>query len=171
MKIWERIQQLTAPSEHGLSPWYHGTRIALAVVIAVVTYLLFPSSPAVDFPVYEVGSVAPTRVVAPFAYDIPKDARELQREREEAARITQPVFNLVPAAADSAQRRLTRFMQVVTARAQTTDVPAQTRAIIAAADSFGVPLEPAEATYLASTRQREAIDATVRRAYSRSLAA
>ena len=171
MKIWERIQQLTAPSEHGLSPWYHGARIALAVILALVTYALFPSSPAVDFPVYEEGSVSPTRVVAPFAFDIPKDARELQREREEAVRVAQPVFTYVPAAADSAERRLTRFMQAIAARAQTTDVQAQTRTVIAAADSFGVPLDPAEATYLASTRQRDAVATAVRRAYSGALRA
>ena len=39
----------------------HGLRIALALALAVFTYLLFPASPAVDFPVYEVGSVASAR--------------------------------------------------------------------------------------------------------------
>ena len=170
MKIWDRIQRLTAPAEHGLSPWYHGSRVALAAILALATYALFPSSPAVDFPVYEVGSVSPTRVVAPFAFDVPKDERELQREREEAARVAQPVFNYVPAAADSALARLARFMRVVASRAGATDPVLQVRLITAAADSFGIPLDPAEATYLASSRQRQAIETAVRQAYSRLLA-
>src|SRR5688572_4953939 len=80
VKFWERIEALTARSPHRLSPWYHGSRVALALILALATYAFFPSSPAVDFPLYEVGSVSPTRVVAPFAFNIPKDARELQRE-------------------------------------------------------------------------------------------
>ena len=44
---------------------FHAARIALGVALAVLTYLLFPASPAVDFPVYEVGSVASDNVIAP----------------------------------------------------------------------------------------------------------
>ena len=51
---------------------YHGLRIALLVLLAVVTYLLFPNAPAVDSPIFEVGSVATENVIAPFAYVVPK---------------------------------------------------------------------------------------------------
>src|SRR5207248_9001810 len=76
----------------------HGLRIALALALAVFTYLLFPASPAVDFPVYEVGSVASDNVIAPFAFSVPKTDVELRKEREAAVATVEPVFDYVPAA-------------------------------------------------------------------------
>jgi hypothetical protein len=47
---------------------FHVPRIAIAVALAILTYVLFPAAPAVEFPVYEVGSVASDNVIAPFAF-------------------------------------------------------------------------------------------------------
>ena len=46
----------------------HGARLLVALAIAAATVLLFPSAPAVELPLYEVGSVAPDNVLAPFAF-------------------------------------------------------------------------------------------------------
>src|SRR6476646_3961477 len=84
----------------------HGVRIAIALALAVFTYILFPASPAVDFPVYEVGSVASDNVIAPFAFSVPKSETELLKERDAAAATVEPVFDFVPAALDSTRRQL-----------------------------------------------------------------
>ena len=51
---------------------FHGTRALIALVVAAVTYLVFPASPVVDSPILEVGSVAPDNVIAPFGYSVLK---------------------------------------------------------------------------------------------------
>ena len=169
MNVWDRLEQLTAPREVGFSTRFHGLRIALAVVLALITHALFPASPAVDFPLYEVGSVAPEPLNAPFAFSIPKDEKELERERTDVAKVAQPVFNFAPAAADTARARLTEFMQSLGAAAAITDVDLRTRAMQAVADSVGLRLTPAEAEYLAPLATRQALEGAVRRAYVRWL--
>ena len=171
MSFWDRLEQLTAPSETGFSARYHGARIALAVALALVTHALFPASPAVDFPLYEVGSVAPEQLNAPFAFAIPKDPKELQRERDDVAKVAQPVFVAVPSAADSARARLTQFMQAVSTAAANPDVDARSRAIQAVGETYGVTLTPAESEFLASPATRQSLDGAVRRAYTRWLTA
>ena len=54
----------------------HGARLLLALALAVATYLLFPAAPASEVPVYEVGSVAPENVIAPYAFRVPKGETE-----------------------------------------------------------------------------------------------
>src|SRR5437868_12984385 len=88
---------------------FHGVRIAMALGLAVFTYLLFPASPAIDFPVYEVGSVASDNVIAPFAFRVLKTAKELQDEQGAIVRGVEPVFDFVPEALDSARRALSSF--------------------------------------------------------------
>ena len=65
---------------------FHLQRIAVAVVLAILTYALFRTSPAVDFPIYEVGSVATDNVIAPFAFSVLKNPTELESERESVVR-------------------------------------------------------------------------------------
>jgi hypothetical protein len=89
---------------------YHGSRAALALVLAILTYLLFPASPAVDFPLYEIGSVAADNVIAPFAFRVRKSDAELARERDELSRAAQPIFVYVPEALDTARIEFQRFL-------------------------------------------------------------
>src|SRR3954470_24979400 len=88
---------------------FHAVRIALGVALAVLTYLLFPASPAIDFPVYEVGSVATDNVIAPFAFRVLKTDAELKAERDAVVRGVEPVYEFVPAALDSARQALAAF--------------------------------------------------------------
>jgi len=171
VSLWDRLEQLTAPTEAGGSTRFHGSRIALAVVLALITHALFPASPAVDFPLYEVGSVAPDPLNAPFAFSIPKDEEELERERADVEKVAQPVFNFIPAAADTARARLSQFIQAIGSAADVPDIGLRTRSMQAVADSFDVPLTPAEAEYLAPLPTRQAFEGGARRAYTRWLAA
>src|SRR5437764_5483012 len=95
----------------------HGVRIAIALALAVFTYVLFPASPAVDFPVYEVGSVASDNVIAPFAFSVPKTDAELTKERDAAAATVEPVFDYVEPALDSTRRQLAAYTQAINAAA------------------------------------------------------
>src|SRR6476469_9055971 len=92
---------------------FHAVRIALGVALAVLTYLLFPASPAVDLPVYEVGSVASDNVIAPFAFRVLKTPAELKAERDAVVRAVEPVYDYVPAALDSARQALAAFNSAI----------------------------------------------------------
>src|SRR6185503_13070475 len=83
---------------------FHAARLGLGVGLAVLTYVLFPASPAIDFPIYEVGSVASDNVIAPFAFRVLKNPSELNDERIAVVRGVEPVFDFVPAALDSAKQ-------------------------------------------------------------------
>ncbi|MGE5102061.1 MAG: hypothetical protein ACM3SX_18905, partial [Deltaproteobacteria bacterium] len=72
---------------------FHGARIAVGVALAVLTFILFPASPAIDFPIYEVGSVASDNVIAPFAFRVLKTPQELQDEQAAVVRGVEPVYD------------------------------------------------------------------------------
>ena len=110
----------------------------MALALAVFTYLLFPASPAVDFPVYEVGSVASDNVIAPFAFSVPKSDAELSKERDAAAATVEPVFDFVPGALDSTRRQLAAFAQAVNGAAAAADPRNVVIGIQQAAASQGV---------------------------------
>lgn len=154
---------------------YHGSRIALLVALAIVTYLLFPSAPAVDSPIFEVGSVATDNVIAPFAFVVPKTPAALAQERDELARSVKPILQYVPAALDTAQRQLRTFMDSVSAvgarsTAAHASAAAARAAIVQAAAAQGVSLTTQEAEYLAGNVRRRALEDAVRRVYARWLA-
>ena len=92
---------------------YHGLRIALLVSLAVVTYLLFPNAPAIDSPIFEVGSVATENVIAPFAFVVPKSPSALVQERDELAQSVKPILEYRQAALDSSQNQLRAFIDSI----------------------------------------------------------
>ncbi|HJU89653.1 MAG TPA: HDIG domain-containing protein [Gemmatimonadaceae bacterium] len=144
---------------------FHGVRVGLLLALAGVTYAFFPASPAVESPIFEVGSVATQTVIAPFAYTVRKSDQELQRERDELAGSAKPVLTYSGAGADTAERQLRAFAQAVGNAARTRDVTAIQRA----ASGTGISLSPAEAEYLGfEGRRRNMVDG-VRRVYSRWL--
>ena len=49
-----RSSDASALRERPLS--FHLSRVAIGIALAILTYALFPASPAIDLPVYEVGS-------------------------------------------------------------------------------------------------------------------
>ena len=163
----------TPPVEWRARAKYHGSRFALALALAVLAHVLFPSSPASDVPLYEVGSVAADNVIAPFAFGVRKDPVELRRERDEMARSAEPVMVYSSAALDSTTTQYRVLMNAVDAAAPDTmaaPTPAVTAAVQRAAGQWGVTLSPNEAAYLATGRRRHAIQSSLDRVFSRWLA-
>ena len=147
----------------------HGVRIAIALALAVFTYILFPASPAVDFPVYEVGSVASDNVIAPFAFGVRKTDAELAKEREAAAATVEPVFDYVPAALDSTRRQLAALTQALNGAAVASDPRNALVGIQQAAASQGITLTANEAAYLTQERRRSAMLGAVQNVFGRWL--
>lgn len=176
MHLWRQIEGLAgAPqaTDSATRIRYHGARVALAIALAIITHLLFPSSPASDVPLYQVGSVASENVIAPFAFAVKKDAPTLRRERDEIARTAEPILLYVRPALDSATRQLvaldTGIALAAPPGAQLT--PQVIAAIQRAAAAQGVALSPTEASYLSQPRRRQAMRSALSRAFARWLAA
>lgn len=163
-----RVPEAVSLAQRPLS--FHAARVSLGIALAVLTYLLFPASPAVDFPVYEVGSVASDNVIAPFAFRVLKTPAELRAEQDAIVRGVEPVFDFTPIAADSARQALSSFSTAIAqAAAQSPQAPVP--AIIRAAAIWGVKLTPDEATYLAVDRRRTALFGAIERVIDRWLSA
>ena len=167
MNLAEQGERTSEPPMRKARLGFHGTRIALALGLAIFTYVLFPASPAVDFPVYEVGSVASDNVIAPFAFSVPKTETELTKEREAAAATVEPVFDFVPAALDSTRRQLAALTQAIDGAAA--DPRNAVLAIQQASATQGITLTAPEASYLAQEHRRRAMFGAVQRVFDRWL--
>jgi putative nucleotidyltransferase with HDIG domain len=148
---------------------YHGARIGIALGLAALTSALFPASPAVEVPIYEVGSVAGDNVIAPFAFTVPKAEAELAREREELLRAAEPIFVYVPGALDSARRQLRAFDEAVAAAARTPDARFIIPGIQQVASTHGLQFTVDEAGYLAQAGRRASLSQAIGRVFERWL--
>ena len=147
---------------------FHGLRVLIALGVAGLTYLMFPASPAVDSPILEVGSVAPDNVIAPFGYTVRKSSDELAKEQSDIARSVEPIFTLVPAAADSSQKLVDEFYQDLR-RIVSSGEGQKAIAIQQLGARLGVQLTIGEAQYLATPGRGEAVVEAVGRVYDRWL--
>jgi putative nucleotidyltransferase with HDIG domain len=163
---WPHVHRFAPDSPRGRLG-YHGARVGLAAALAAFTYALFPASPAVEFPIYEMGSVAGDNVIAPFAFRVLKSESELAAEREAVARAVPPVYRFVPEALDSAKQRLAAFNGAVDqgAIAGGSTVASVQRA----AASLGVSIPVDEAQYLSDPRRRQTTVTAVQRVFDRWL--
>ncbi|OYV74225.1 MAG: hypothetical protein B7Z72_00645 [Gemmatimonadetes bacterium 21-71-4] len=147
----------------------HRPRLALALALTALTWLLFPAPPAADYPVYPVGAVAGANVIAPFGLRVLKSDDELRRERDALARTVQPVFAFVPGALDSSLRgtaALAAALDSAYAR-----YPRDTAAVQGAAARHGAALTGAEVAALAPAGRRAQLVSAVEAAYRRWLPA
>jgi putative nucleotidyltransferase with HDIG domain len=142
----------------------HGGRVLVAVALAVLAYVLFPTAPSADAPLYEVGSVAPENVIAPFAFRVPKTEAELQADREQVTRAVPQVLSFDPTALDSARAHVRRFRALVDATFAGGAAPAAVASLVAAAARDGVRITPGELAYLRAEPRRAALLAAVERA-------
>ena len=81
------FQNLSRPPD-GAWPqraFYHGTRVALLVLLAVAITFLFPSEGQRIPDPYQEGDVATADEAAEVGFDIPKDPEELERQQADAA--------------------------------------------------------------------------------------
>jgi len=83
-------------------------KIALLLVILVVTALVFPRSEQVEYN-YQVNEITNETIIAPFTFPILKSEEELTQDREEARNDVPYVFKRQPAVADSQLKRLDNF--------------------------------------------------------------
>lgn len=150
----------------GLS--FHLARIGLAIALALLTYALFRTAPAVDLPIYEVGSVASDNVISPFAFKVLKSPSELEKERGAIANGVDPVFALVPDALDSAKLSLNAFGAAIGQAAGAPPASA-TAAVQQAATGWGITLSTNQAAYLTSPARRAAMVQAINRAFDRWL--
>lgn len=163
-RLWAALD----PDRRSTLP-YHGARAAIALGLAALTSALFPASPAVEVPIYEVGSVAGDNVIAPFAFTVPKTEAELAREREEILRAADPIFVYVPAALDSARRQLRSFDEAVATAARNPDPGVAIPAIQQVAAAYGLQLTVDEAAYLAQPGRRVSLSQAIGRVFERWL--
>jgi putative nucleotidyltransferase with HDIG domain len=147
----------------------HGPRVALLIAVALITYLLFPTSAAVDSPIFEIGSVATQNVIAPFGFTVPKSAADLHEEREQLARSAKPIFVYSPAALDSSQQQLSTLMHSIATAVDSAGKKNEVAAAMSAAMAHGMALTPQEGAYLAHSDHRRALQDAVHRAYARWL--
>jgi hypothetical protein len=148
---------------------FHASRVAIGAALAVLTYALFPASPAIDLPVYEVGSVAADNVIAPFQFRVMKTPAELRTEQDAAVRTVEPVFTYVPAALDSARQALAAFASAIASAAQGN--PEGAAAVQRAAQSWDIRLSVGQASYLANDSRRNALVQSLTRVFDRWLSA
>ncbi len=156
---------------HLVKPAGHVYRVLLALLVAFVTYVSFPATPVVDLPVFEVGSVSTQHVISPIAFQVPKDARELGLEQQEAARGVIPVFIFDRTGADSSLALTRQFFGAVGAAVQDAAPGLTAAAVRVAAESLGLRLKAAEQMFLADPRQRGALSQNMERAITVILAA
>ncbi|HVE79741.1 MAG TPA: HDIG domain-containing protein [Gemmatimonadaceae bacterium] len=167
-ELWRAVSVERPDDRSGARALYHGARVGVGLGVALFTYALFPASPSVDFPLYEVGSVATDNVIAPFELRVRKSDTELARERDALAQAAQPIFVLVPEAADSARAALQAFAAALPGDSAP-PTAATALAIRRAAEGAGVRLAAPEAAYLAQAVRRRTLLAQVDRAIGRWL--
>lgn len=130
---WRLVRSALSTRPTSVWPWglvHHGARVLLLAGTALLFQSQFPVAPAPDFPVLERGMVAEEDVIAEVDFDIPKSDQELAAERDQAAASATPVFDVVPAAADSVTSRVDRFFaRIDSIAAATADPEARGRAI------------------------------------------
>ncbi len=144
---------------------YHAARWLWVPALALVAHLAFPSSAADVAPLLEPGARADKEIVAPFNFVVNKSEDELQREAEELAASAKPIYEFRQRAYDSAATTMAAFFSAVDAVADQGP-----QAIMRAAGEFGVPVTLQEASYLAKSGKRRAMQQALTRLFDRTLA-
>ena len=63
---WSEIREESLAGMSGLQrAWFHLVRWAVLLIVALVTYLAFPTTGSLEVPVYQIGAVAPRDVISP----------------------------------------------------------------------------------------------------------
>jgi len=143
---------------------YHAERWAWVPGLALLAFLLFPSSSIDVAPLLE-ERVALRDVVAPFTFSVNKTDQELAREAEELAGTVKPIYQFEQRALDSATSAMHVFFARIAA-ASGQGAPGITRA----ARDLGVALTPLEASYLANGKKRRNVEAALADLFDHTLA-
>ena len=140
--------------------FYHGARVAVLLGVAAVVTVLFPPVEQMRVERYEPGRVAAADVFAEIAFDVPKTADALARDRSEARAAVPPTFDYVPAAADTMAARLTRFFVRMDSARRMGDTAALHEVLRASS----IAAQPAQVALLAEDRVFDLVRRTALRA-------
>ncbi|HEV2749276.1 MAG TPA: HDIG domain-containing protein [Gemmatimonadales bacterium] len=144
---------------------YHGSRWAWVPGLALLAYLVFPSS-ATNVEPLSVGTLADRDVVAPFTFPVNKSDQELAREAEELAGTVKPIYQFQDRALDSARTAMLAFFSSVETAADQNGAAA----ILQAAKGEGFALSAPEAAYLAKGGKRHGVEKALTELFDRTLA-
>jgi hypothetical protein len=142
---------------------YHLARWAPVLVLAVLTFALYPVTGRFDAPLLEPGEVAPRDVVAPFDLEVPKAAGEVAREAQQLAATVRPIYEVRPGAVDSALGVAAQLFAAL-------DDAGTAAALIDSAQGRGVRLTLEEASFLLEGDRRAAFRRGVDEMLHRELA-
>jgi putative nucleotidyltransferase with HDIG domain len=164
-------------SDTPVVPWRaawarYGAGAVFSLVLALLTVLSLPPGEGFRTPVYDVGSVADETVIAPFAFQVPRPAIEVERERARRRADVPPLFLYDSTALDSVRARLARLSRqfdAVPISRDSASILAAVDRMRAIAESSGVTLTVPEAEWLTFPIRRAAIVTAVRRTYERAL--
>jgi cyclic-di-AMP phosphodiesterase PgpH len=123
------LRALSAEPEH---VWpdavvHHSLRVVILLSLVMLMQVLFPVTPAPDFPELERGMVPQEDIIAEAQFSIPKTEAELAQERDEASAGVAPIFRYDATAADTMVARVRRFVAHVDSAAQRADGPTDAR--------------------------------------------
>jgi putative nucleotidyltransferase with HDIG domain len=147
---------------------YHALRWLPVLVLAVLTFALYPVAGRFDAPLLESGEVAPRDVVAPFDFLVRKSPAELAREGEQLAATVRPIYEVRRAPVDSAATAAARLFDAL-------DAAPTPQALVDSAQARRVPLTLDEARFLEADGRRssfrQAVDEMIRRVLVQGVAA
>jgi putative nucleotidyltransferase with HDIG domain len=162
------VVPLDAPQELPLQFRYHAVRWLPVLVLAVLTFVLYPVAGRFDAPPLEAGEVAPRDVVAPFDFLVRKGPAQLAREADALAATARPIYDYRRQGLDSA---LTAAAALFIAL----DSASSAAALVDSAQAHKVPLAPDEAEFLLAAGRRaayrRAVDQMLRRELVRGVTA
>src|SRR2546425_331684 len=145
---------------------YHGSRWAWVVGLALLAYIVFPSSATNVAPLLEPGAVADRDVIAPLTFPVNKSDQELAREAEELAGTVKPIYQYQERALDSAKIAMQAFFSSV----ETAADQGGATAILQVAKAHGFALSTPEAAYLNKGGKRHAAERALSELFDRTLA-
>ncbi len=129
---------------------FHGARVLLLVVVAVVITALFPPVTTMTMGRYEVGTVVEQDLLATVPFSVPKSAEELERDRELAAAAVPPTFDYRADAADSMASHIEGFFAALDSAA----VEGDAAAVEAYLNRAGIRPQPAQLELLITEDSR-----------------
>ena len=114
--------------------FHHGARVLVVLVLSVGIAVLFPAEPGVPIGRWRADTVAEGDVLAEIAFDVPKPAADLARERREAEASVVATFVYRPDARDSVLAAIAGIF----ARLDTAAASSGTAGVAAVLDDAGI---------------------------------
>lgn len=141
-------------------------RLVLLLSAAVAIDLLFPASSTPDLPVLEEGSITEEAIIASVDFTVLRSESELSQAREEAARGVPPIFDYLPALADSAIARASSFFEEVEqAVGEGTDPEERRPAVRRILDAYRIAAADTQVSLLIAGQPHRDLAAAIERSF------